>query len=98
MDEFIDEQIQVEQAENSPRPVSFTWRGQVHEVAEILRRGVDAGFGDLPPRSRKWYTRRHRRYYVVRDTAGGVFEMYLDYSDREHKSWWLLKRAPAPRK
>jgi len=92
MDEFISEAIEVEQAPTSPRPVRFTWRGQVHDVAEILGHRVDIGFGDLPPRSRRWYTRRHRRYYLVKDARGDVFEMYLDYSNRSRKTWWLVKR------
>jgi len=94
MEEFIGEQIEVQQAAESPRPVRFTWRGRVHEVKEILTRRVDTGFGDLPPRSRRWYTRRHRRYYSLRDTEGTVFEIYLDYTDRRKRTWWLVKMTP----
>ncbi len=92
MDEFVSEKIEVSQAQDSPRPVAFKWRGRVHEVAEVLRQRVDAGFGDLPPRSRRWYTRHHRRYYVVRDSDGEMFEIYLDYSNRQEKTWYLLRR------
>ncbi|MFW6157986.1 MAG: DUF6504 family protein [Planctomycetota bacterium] len=92
MERFLGEQIEVEQAERSPRPVRFTWRGETHEVAEVLRTDVDVGHGSLPPSSRKWYTRRHRRHYVVRDTDGKNFELYLDYADRRHPTWWLAKR------
>ena len=92
MEEFVGEKIDVEQASTSPRPVRFTWRGEVHDVADVLRVQVDTGFGGLPPRSRKWYARRHRRYYVVKDSAGDVFEIYLDYSNRKKLSWWLAKR------
>ncbi|MDO8586229.1 MAG: DUF6504 family protein [Armatimonadota bacterium] len=93
MSEFFDEKIEVEMAGDFPRPVRFTWRGEVHEVAAILAEHVDTGFGMLPPRSRKWYTRRHRRYYTVMDSAGVVFDMYLDYADRKNKTWWLIKRV-----
>jgi hypothetical protein len=95
MVEFLGEKIQVEQAPNSPRPARFTWRGRVHEVVEVLGRHVDIGFGDMPPRSRRWYTRRHRRYYTVKDAAGDVFEIYLDYANRRKRTWWLVKRLPA---
>jgi len=92
MSEFLGERIDVEQAETSPRPIRFVLRGEVHEVVEILGERVDAGFGDLPSRSRKWYTRRHRRYFTVRDSAGDVFEIYVDYAKRTQPTWWLAKR------
>ena len=92
MQEFFGERIDVEKAERSPRPVRFTWRGEVHDVVEVLEERVDTGYGGLPPGSRKWYTRRHRRYYVVRDSAGDVFEIYLDYADRSKPTWWLTRQ------
>ena len=92
MEEFFGEQIEVEKEETSPRPLRFTWHGEVHDVAEVLHERVDTGFGGLPSRSRRWYTRRHRRYYVVRDAKGDTFEIYLDYSNRRRPSWWLVTR------
>jgi len=92
MERFFGERIEVKRDEMSPDPVSFKWRGEVHDVREILNVRVDISFGGLPPRSRKWYTRRHRRYYVVRDAEGDVFEIYLDYADRDKQTWWLVKR------
>ena len=92
MGEFISERIEVEKAETSPRPVRFCWRGEQHDVVEVLSERVDIGFGALPPRSRKWYNRRHRRYYVLRDTEGNVFEIYLDYANRRKPTWWLAER------
>jgi hypothetical protein len=92
MEEFIGERIEVEKAQTSPRPVRFSWRGEHHDVVEVLREWVDIGFGGAPPGSRKWYNRRHRRYYVVRDGEGCVFEMYLDYADRRKPTWWLVER------
>ena len=85
----------MEKAETSPRPVRFMWREEVHDVAEVLHERVDIGFGGLPTRSRKWYTRRHRRYYVVRDSQGDVFEMYLDYANRKKPTWWLVEKRAA---
>ena len=92
MEEFINERIEVEKAETSPRPISFCWRGSQHEVAEVLSEWVDIGYGDAPPRSRKWYNRRHRRHYVVKDAQRAVFEIYLDYADRRKPAWWLARR------
>ena len=94
MDDFIGEEIDVEQAPESPRPVRFTWRNRTYEIAEVLASRVDIGFGDHPPRSRKWYTRRHRRCYTVRDTEGSTFEIYLDYSDKRKHTWWLTRQVP----
>ena len=92
MEKFFGEQIEVEKAETSPQPVRFTWHGEIHDVVEVLGERVDTGYGGLPLRSRKWYTRRHRRYFVVKDTKGDVFEIYLDYSNRSRQSWWLVTR------
>ena len=91
MRDFIGTRIEVEHGPSSPTPVRFTWQGETHEVADVLASRVDTGYGRKPPRSRKWYTRRHRRYFVVKDTAGDIFEMYLDYADRDHPTWWLVK-------
>ena len=92
MGELIGERIEVEKAETSPRPLRFCWRGEHHEVVKVLGEWVDIGFGELPARSRKCYNRRHRRYYVVRDAQGCVFEIYLDYGNRRKPSWWLAQR------
>jgi len=40
MEEFFGEQIEVEKEETSPRPWRFTWRGEVHDVAEVLNERV----------------------------------------------------------
>jgi len=90
--EFIGETIDVEHAPASPRPVRFVLKGQTHTVAQVLAERVDTGHGDAPPRSRRWFTRRHRRYFVVRDDEGGLFEMYLDYSDKQHLKWFMTRR------
>lgn len=90
--EFLAEEVQVEQPAGSPRPVRFVWRDETHEVAEVLSVRVDTGHGGLPRRAQRWYTRRHRRYYILKDTDGVVFEMYLDYADRKHRRWFLVRR------
>jgi len=92
VEEFIGERIEVEKAETSPRPVRFEWRGEVHDVVEVLDERVDIGYGGLPPRSQKWRTRRHRRYYIVRDSQGDVFKIYLDYANRKKPTWWLVEK------
>ena len=93
MDEFIGEAVEVERSPDSPRPVRFRWRGETREVAEVLREWVDAGHGDLPPHSRRWYNRRHRRGFEVRDAKGERFILYLDYSHRERPTWFLTRKV-----
>ena len=90
--QFIGEEVEVEQSPGSPRPVRFVWQGEKHEVAEVLSVRVDTGHGGLPRRARRWYTRRHRRCYVLKDEAGAIFEMYLDYADKTRRRWFLTRR------
>ena len=92
MEEFFGESIEVEKDETSPRPVSFKWRGAVHDIAEVLDEHVDTGYGELPPQSQNWRTRRHRRYYVVKDSEGEIFKIYLDYANRKKPTWWLVEK------
>jgi hypothetical protein len=92
MDELIAEAVEVEHAADSPRPLRFRWRNEVHEVVEIDREWVDTGYGSLPRRSRRWFNRRHRRCFVVRDAKGERFMLYLDYSDRSRPTWFLASR------
>ena len=91
--QFVGEKIEVEHDGRSPRPVSFRIDGDRHDVAEVVHEWVDTGYGTLPPHSRTWYNRRHRRYYMVRDTVGELFTMYFDYADRRRPSWWLVSRT-----
>ena len=92
MNEFISERIEVEQSAKGPEPVRFRWRDEEHEIEQVMSVRVDTGHGLTPPKSRKWYTRRHRRYYIVRDTEGQLFEMYLDYGDKKNPTWILSRR------
>ncbi len=92
MEKFLTEKIEVEQSASSPHPVSFTWRGEVYTVAEVVEEWVDTGFGTANERSRVWFNRRHRRWFVVRTTADELFEMYKDYADNRKFTWWLTKK------
>ena len=40
MEEFFGEQIEVTKEETSPQPLRFTWRGEAHEVIEVLEERV----------------------------------------------------------
>jgi hypothetical protein len=92
MDEFIAEPVEVEQAPGLPQPARFLWRREKHEVAKIVSEWVDLGHGQLPETARRWYTRHHRRYYVVEDTAGVRYELYLDYANRKRPAWILTRK------
>lgn len=73
-------------------PVAFTWKGQEHEVAEILHQWFDWGFGAGTPR-RTWRTRRHRTYYRVRSSDGHTYELYADRgTGSQRPTWYLYQR------
>lgn len=91
MPRFLGEQIEVETERGSPRPVRFAWKDEMHIVTKVLSEWVDTGYGLLPRTSRTWYNRRHRRYFRVSDSDGRLFEIYLDYADRRHPTWWLVR-------
>ena len=93
MTRFLGEKIEVEKGEISPYPVSFKWRDQVYTVAEVLQEWVDISFGQAPPRSCKWYNRRHRRHFIVKTTSGDVYQMYYDYADKRGHTWWLVEKV-----
>ena len=40
MEEFFGEQIEEEKEDQSPRPLHFTWRGEAHDVVEVLNERV----------------------------------------------------------
>jgi ribose 1,5-bisphosphokinase PhnN len=92
MTELLSEQIEVKRAENRPLPLSFKWHEQEYIVETVMKEWVDAGFGLTPPGSRRWYNRRHRRYFIVKCTDGEVFEMFQDYSQKSKITWWLVKK------
>jgi len=94
--EFLHEPIEVEFAKKPGPPTAFVWRGERHEVAEVLRGWADHGFGPMKYPG-KWWQRRHRNCYRVRTTHGIVVEFYLD---RGRSAWVLTRRwrsDPEPR-
>lgn len=88
--EFIDEPITVSLDEAKPGkpPASFTWRSDTYQIENVEAVWVDAGWGPLRSRSKRWWQRRHRTYYQV--TARG--EMFEIYHDRGLDSWTLYRR------
>jgi hypothetical protein len=75
--EFVHEEIEVEFARKPGPPTSFTWRGERHIVAEVLRGWADHSFGPFRYPGR-WWQRRHRNYYRVRTAEGRLADFYLD--------------------
>jgi len=70
-------------------PRRFRWRGEEHEVAQVLEQWRETG----PCRSGsdEQYVRKH--WYRVRTTAGAEMKIYFERqgrSSRERKvRWWL---------
>jgi len=89
--DFIHEDIDVEFVKKPGPPASFTWRGEKHTIAEVLRGWSDHGFGALGYRPR-WWQRRHRNCYRAKTSAGDLVEFYLD---RAAGKWILYRRQRA---
>jgi len=55
-----------------------------------------SAYGQLPSASRKWYhSPATAANFTVRDTAGHVFEMYDDYSDKRQARVVVKTRTTA---
>ncbi len=89
--EFIDETIEVKFEKRPGPPVSYTWREEEIGVTEVLRAWTDHGFGPMK-RGGRWWQRRHRDYFRVRDENGALVEFYRDRGAvKEH--WVLYRRT-----
>ncbi|MFQ6131905.1 MAG: DUF6504 family protein [Armatimonadota bacterium] len=92
--DFLCEEIEVET--EGQRPVALVWRGERHEIAEVLRMWYDVSFGSTPPRGRKaWWQRRHRTCYRVATKAGERLEIYWDRGSIGRK-WFISRRWKRP--
>lgn len=62
------------------RPARFSWRGQQHRVAEVVRQWrVDLGW---------WRQRQWRAYYKLRTESGLLVVLYQNLVDGQ----WYLQR------
>ena len=88
--EFIGEPITIALDEGRPGkpPASFEWRNETYLIEAIEATWVDAGWGPLRSRSKRWWQRRHRTYFQV-TARGQLFEIY---HDRGLDSWTLYRR------
>jgi hypothetical protein len=90
MSGFYDQKIDVH-AEGVPlRPVSFTWRGSLHQIAEIQNQWHDWHVGKGGPKRLAWKQRRHRNYFRVVTTEGRTFDIYYDRKCPRYE--WILYR------
>lgn len=98
--EFIGKPIEVELSEEAPpAPVAFRLGRQRHEVAEVLSRWEDQGYGQRIRGHIDRLGQGQRVYYRVRTAEGEVFELYVDWSParrkgakRSEKSQWFAHR------
>jgi hypothetical protein len=95
MDEFIGRQIQVRCEGFVRKPVLFRLGDEEHKIEAIAEEWQDWGFGKAD-RQRNWRTRHHRNYYRVRTTAGYMFDIYCDRSQRARPAWYAHKRLSEP--
>jgi hypothetical protein len=94
--EFIGKEIEVTTSDDIKSPVSFRLEGRDYKIAEILESWPDYGYGNNPPKRKRWYHRRHRNYFRVKTTDGEVYEMYYDRGTKlehpEFKTWFLTRK------
>ncbi len=91
VEEFIDEPIQVEYDKKEFAPKAFVWRGQRHEVVQVVSQWQEWGTPKYEKHKRTWWQRRHRNYYVVLTDKGETLEIYLDRAGGK-RDWVLLKK------
>lgn len=74
-----------------PVPAAFTWRGSRYEIARLLERWTDAGFGDSGRGQHRWWERRHRNCFRVQTTDGQFWDLYLERGSGR-RNWFLRRR------
>jgi hypothetical protein len=101
MNEFVGRPIEVVAEGKVLEPVSFRLAGRDYEIAEVLERWQDHGFGMAAPLKKNWRLRHHRNYYRVRTKEGDVFEIYLDRArvglrHGRPRRWYLYRKVESP--
>ena len=93
---FIGKEIEVTTGGEIKTPASFRLEGREYVIAEILESWPDHGYGNIPPKRKKWYHRHHRNYFRVKTTDGDIYEIYYDRGTKlthpELKQWFLTRR------
>lgn len=84
MGKFIGAAIEVEFERKPGPPASFIWRDRKYVVQEVIDHQLRLDFG------RRWWQRKHRDYYKVRTTEGGLFEIYFNRGPG--KRYWVLSK------
>ncbi len=91
-DEFICEQIAVEEGSGVEGPLRFVWRGETYRTSDVERVWQDHGQPSGAKRP-NWRTRRHRNYFEVRTTTAERFRIYLDRGTKASAPHvWVLER------
>ncbi len=92
MNQFVGEKIEVEYRQEAGwrRPMVVIWKGKRYPVHTVLSYWEDHGFGEAPPKRKKWFHRRHRVYYHLKMDDGRKFEIYWDRGTKE-RDWVLTK-------
>lgn len=93
---FFGREIQVVINDDVKTPKSFNLTGKEYIISEIVQEWQDHGFGPTTAgRRKRWWQRRHRNYYVVKTSEGGLFEIYYDRGtnlNHPERKKWILHR------
>ena len=76
--QFLGREIKVTTGGEVKHPTAFTLDGREYTIAEIVQAWHDHGFGPSATGRQRWWQRRHRNYYLVKTSAGELFEIYYD--------------------
>jgi hypothetical protein len=97
---FLSRQIQVTVEGEVRQPVSFLLEGKEYAISEILDAWADHGFGNAPPKGKRWWQRHHRNDYRVCTTEGEVFEIYYDrgvsLKNTKYRKWYVSRQLDTP--
>ena len=74
---FFGQLIEVERDPGTREPMSFSFRDEIYEVAQIMTSWQDYAFPS-DRRRHRWWERHHRNYYRVQTPDGRQFEIYYD--------------------
>ncbi|NIM98932.1 MAG: hypothetical protein GTO24_12875 [candidate division Zixibacteria bacterium] len=86
--EFVSEEIEVTQDEETRNPASFVWKGKEYKIKEVIAFWPDFSYSKSGGKRKRWWQRKHRNYYRVLTEGDEIFDIYFDRGSK--KEAWIL--------